>query len=81
MHAAHPVHFIFKVCHFKFYKEYKLWISSKFIFLHSPVQFFLDPLILKNPFSQQSQGETKFYTHAKQLVRIVYFSLCSWTEW
>lgn len=24
MHAAHPIHFIFKVCLFKFYEEYKL---------------------------------------------------------
>lgn len=72
MHAAHPIHFIFKVCHFKFYEEYKLWISTRYIFLHSPVQFFLDQFSLSNPFSQQSQGETMFCSHAKQLVRFVY---------
>jgi len=34
--------------------------------------FFLGPFSLSNPFSQQSQGETEFYTHAKQLARSVY---------
>ena len=73
MHAAHPIHFIFKVCHFKFYEEYKLMnLQIHFFFILLFIFFFLDPFSLSNPFSQQSQGETRFYSHAKQRFRFVY---------